>query len=62
MTMNRVVFDIGKLRCPGQYYVACSRVKSRRDILVMNAPDNKRLQISGEVLAYVFGPREDVDE
>jgi ATP-dependent DNA helicase PIF1 len=54
MTMSSVVLDLRKIRCPGQYYVACSRVRSRNDIRVLS-PTTTKLSISGAVLAYVFG-------
>jgi len=55
MTMDKVILDLRKIRCPGQYYVACSRVRSRDDIRVRN-PTTGKLQVSGQVLAYVFAP------
>lgn len=57
MTLPRVVFDMRNIRCPGQYYVACSRVRSRQDMVVRN-PSRSALRISGVVLAYVFGQLE----
>lgn len=54
-TIDRVIADLSTVRCPGQYYTALSRVRSRQDIWVIN-PTSRRLNVSGDVLVFVYTP------
>ena len=40
LTLNRVMVDLGDLFCPGQGYVAMSRVKRLEDLFIVRLPQN----------------------
>jgi ATP-dependent DNA helicase PIF1 len=52
MTLSNCLVDLRTLRCAGQYYVAMSRVRSRRDIRMM-CPTNAKIRHSHEVLFFL---------